>query len=286
MSHNVQRAAARAALLCASLLCAARGVVGIRSSGIANAGASEPHAAAARLAAAHVALSAPLAAMVEAFGALLDSCGGGADDGALPTSAAAVDAPGILMDRLAADVAEIDAALRRCHVAVDGAADVDSENDHDAAGTRDRVMRPGVAHTAAASATLRQRLRDVERDAEALRQRARACKSQQNNNASPPPAGAAALYGWVRGARQALEAAPGCMLPEPAAACDCSRAVAAAVAATFSATAAAAAAVAAALLRSRQPAVGAPRRRLRGAAVLGLAHAANATPKQQHAVEP
>ena len=285
MSHNVQRAAARAALLCASLLCAARGVVGIRSSGIANAGASEPHAAAARLAAAHVALSAPLAAMVEAFGALLDSCGGGADDGALPMAAAAVDAPGTLVDRLAADVAEIDAALRRCHVAVDGAADVDSENDHDAAGTRDRVMRPGVAHTAAASATLRKRLRDVERDAEALRQRARACKSH-SDDASPPTAVAAALYGWARGARQALEAAPGCMLPEPAAACDCSRAVAAAVAATFSATAAAAAAVAAALLRSRQPAVGAPRRRLRGAAVLGLARAANGSPKQQHAVEP
>jgi hypothetical protein len=77
------------------------------------------------------------------------------------------------------------------------------------------------------------------------------------------------------------------MLPEPAAAkCDCSRTVAAAVAATFCATAAAAAAVTAVLLRSRQLAVSVPRRRLRGAAALGLARAANTSPKQQHAGEP
>ena len=285
MSRGARCAVASAALLCASLLCAARGVAGIRGSGIAGAAASERHAAAARLAAAEVALSAPLAAMVEAVGELLDSCGGSAAAvGALPTPAAAAagEAPDTLLPRLAADVAEIDAALRRCHVVADGAANGDDIDD-EPAGTRDRVLRPGVAHTAAASATLRQRLRDVERDAEALRERTRACASR-GSDASPPPAGAAALYGWVRGARQAIETAPGCMLPEPVAACDCSRAVAAAVAATFCATAAAAAAVTAALLRSRQS-VSAPRRRLRGAAVLGLGRATSASPKQQHAGE-
>ena len=281
--------ATHAALLCAALLFAARGVAGTRGSGIANASASEPQAAAARRAAAAAALSAPSApsvAMVESAGALLDNCGSGSDDGnALPASASSLDAAGGFVDRLVADVAAIEAALRRCHVSTDGAAADEGAND-EAGGTRDRLLRPGVAHTAAASATLRERLHRVERDAAALRKRAKTCSPHGDDTASTPPAAATALHGWARGARFALEAAPGCMLPAPAAACDCGRAVAAAVAATFCATAAAAAAVTAALLRSRQPAAGAPRRRLRGAAVLGLARAANASAKQQNVVEP
>ena len=265
MPRGARGDASRAALLCAALLCALRGGSCLDVNGIAStaldAAPARSHAEAAQRAAADAALSAPLAAMVEAVGALLDSCGQ-TSASALSASASSVDAP-----RLAADVAAVDAALRRCGVAADG------ETDDDSAGAASvRVMMPGstAAHDEAESAALRARLRDAERDAEALRERAAACKSD-----APAPAGSALLHAWLRGARRALEASPDCLTSDTPQTCGCGRAVAAAVAATFALTSAAAFALFA-LLRSRPQPAGAPRRRLRGAAVLGLARAADA----------
>jgi hypothetical protein len=260
-------AATRAALLFSALFCALRGgscldiINGIAATSL-DAAPAQLHAAAAQRAAADAALSAPLAAMVEAVGALLDSCSPSQElGGALSASASGVD-----VARLADDMAAVDAALRRCGVAADG------ESDDDSGSAALRVMMPGgpTAHDAAESTALRARLRDAERDAEALRERAAACKSD-----APPPAGAALLHGWLRGARRALEASPDCLTPDTPQTCGCGRAVAGAVAATFALTSAAAFAIFA-LLRSRPQPAGAPRRRLRGAAVLGLARAADA----------